>query len=215
MNEELSIKNYMDLAGLILYNQLQENRINEAVASSYKTITFNTETNVVSFYKTETVSDGDVPAFTVTLPSLSNVLNKLANPVAGNVVIVNADGTISDGNVKLSDLATNTSVNMAIQNATHLQKAIITEVPTPEEANDNTIYLKKIESVVGNDKYEEYMKIGDEVVCIGDTSVDLSGYATTSALNDAVTRISSLEEKVQDGFTPITKEQIQALFNAQ
>lgn len=214
MGENLSIMNYIDLAGLILYNQLQEGRMNEKVASSYKTIKFDQETNVVSFYKQETVSTDDMPAFTVTLPNLSNVLNKLTNPVAGNVVIVNADGTISDGNVKLSDLATNLSVNMAIQNATHLEKSIITEVPTAEEANDNTIYLKKIENVVGNDKYEEYMKIGDEVVCIGDTSVDLSGYATTQALDNAVQRIVSLEDKVKEGFTPITNEQIQALFNA-
>lgn len=208
-------REYIDLPGLDLYNQLQNDKLNQAIASSYKTIKFNKETNVVSFYKSEIVSDNDTPDFTITLSDLSNVLNKLVNPVAGNVVIVNADGTISDGNVKLSDLATNISVNTAIQNATHLQKAIITEIPTVEEANDNTIYLKKIESAAGNDKYEEYMKIGDEIVCIGDTSIDLSGYATIIALENAITRITALEDKVKEGFTPITNEQIQSLFNAQ
>jgi len=38
----------------------------------------------------------------------------------------------------------------------------------------------------GNDKYEEYVYANNAFVKIGDTSIDLSGYVTTQALNTAL-----------------------------
>nr|DAJ51001.1 MAG TPA: hypothetical protein [Caudoviricetes sp.] len=77
----------------------------------------------------------------------------------------------------ISDYATKTYVGEQIAAADHLKREIVTEVPTVETAAENVIYMLKVESTVGADKYKEYMLIDGEVACVGDTSVDLTDYA--------------------------------------
>jgi len=50
----------------------------------------------------------------------------------------------------------------------------------------NVLYLIGPASVSGSDKYEEYVYANNAFVKIGDTSIDLSGYVTTTALNAAL-----------------------------
>ena len=81
---------------------------------------------------------------------------------------------------EVPNLATKTYVGEQISNADHLKREIVTEIPKPETADKNTIYMLKIESVTGNDKYREYLLIDGTVQCVGDTSVDLTDYAKTT-----------------------------------
>lgn len=76
-----------------------------------------------------------------------------------------------------TDYATKTYVGEQIASADHLKREIVTEVPTAETAAENVIYMLKVESAIGADKYKEYMLIDGEVACVGDTSVDLTDYA--------------------------------------
>lgn len=76
-----------------------------------------------------------------------------------------------------TDYATKTYIGEQITAADHLKREIVTEVPTAETAAENVIYMLKVESTVGADKYKEYMLIDGEVACVGDTSVDLTDYA--------------------------------------
>lgn len=76
-----------------------------------------------------------------------------------------------------TDYATKTYVGEQITAADHLKREIVTVVPTAETATENVIYMLKVESTVGADKYKEYMLIDGEVACVGDTSVDLTDYA--------------------------------------
>lgn len=87
--------------------------------------------------------------------------------------------TDTDVTTTLTPYATKTYVGEQISNADHLKHEIVTEVPKPETADKNTIYMLKIESVTGNDKYREYLLIDGTVQCVGDTSVDLTDYAKT------------------------------------
>lgn len=89
-----------------------------------------------------------------------------------------------------SDYATKTYVGEQIAAADHLKREIVTEVPTAETAAENVIYMLKVESAVGADKYKEYMLIDGEVACVGDTSVDLTDYAKKSEIP---TKVSELE----------------------
>ena len=86
--------------------------------------------------------------------------------------------TESDVTTTLTDYATKTYVGEQIANAEHLKREIVTVLPSDAEASDNIIYMLKVESATGNDKYKEYMKIDGTVQMVGDTSVDLSDYAT-------------------------------------
>ena len=85
--------------------------------------------------------------------------------------------TESDVTTTLSNYATKTYVGEQITNAEHLKREIVTVLPSDTEAKDNIIYMLKVESATGNDKYQEYMKIDGTVQLVGDTSVDLTDYA--------------------------------------
>ena len=85
--------------------------------------------------------------------------------------------TDTDVTTTLTTYATKTYVGEQISSADHLKREIVTEIPSPETADKNTIYMLKIESATGEDKYKEYLLIDGTVQCIGDTSVDLTDYA--------------------------------------
>lgn len=74
----------------------------------------------------------------------------------------------------------------------HLKRSIVTELPAIESADDNTIYMVKDSSVLGADKYNEWMLIDDILVQIGDTSVDLSGYNTSAEVDAKIKTVSEL-----------------------
>lgn len=70
-------------------------------------------------------------------------------------------------------IATETSVAAAIAAAGHIKKQIVEAKPSPEEAQDNVIYLVPKTSVADGNIYDEYWKIGDAVELIGDTATKI------------------------------------------
>lgn len=216
---DVTIKDYVSLKRMEDYTGFVKSYVGGKVASSVKSIAFNEHTKVLSFYTDETVSELSVPIKEVTIPDtdVSNLLSKIADGTEGDVVAVGAGGTVVDSGVKVSDLATKQDVATAA--AGHLKKVITTEedlnalIAEPSTADADTIYLLKDETVTGEDKYKEYTLINGAIVCIGSTSTSLEGLVTTEDLTNATSRISALEEKVGDGFTEVTTEQIQALWD--
>lgn len=85
--------------------------------------------------------------------------------------------------------ATDTAIASAIAKADHLKRAIVDALPAVDEADANTIYMVPVD-----DHYDEYiLVVAGEVKKfekIGDSKVDLSGYATkdevTTAKQDAI-----------------------------
>lgn len=63
--------------------------------------------------------------------------------------------------------------------STGLKRAIVDELPSPENADENTIYLIRDSEAVGPDYYKEYLLINGIFAQIGDTSVDLTGVLRT------------------------------------
>ena len=98
--------------------------------------------------------------------------------------------TESDVTTTLTDYATKIYVGEQIANAEHLKREIVTVLPSDTEASDNIIYMLKVESATGNDKYQEYMKIDGTVQMVGDTSVDLTDYAKTADIPTTVAELS-------------------------
>lgn len=98
----------------------------------------------------------------------------------------------------------------------HLKRSIVTSLPEASSADDHTIYMVEITGGDENQKYEEFMLINGVFEKIGNSSVDLTDYATkeyTDGLNTAInTRVDELELKVEEGFTPIGAEEIRLLF---
>ena len=111
----------------------------------------------------------------------------------------NYDDTALSNRVKsvedeVPNLATKTYVGEQIANAEHLKREIVTVLPSDAEASDNIIYMLKVESATGNDKYKEYMKIDGTVQMVGDTSVDLTDYAKTVDIPTTVAELTDSDD---------------------
>ena len=72
---------------------------------------------------------------------------------------------------------TDSAIAAAIAAVDHLSREIVETLP--ENANENVIYMVRREGGTDQDVYNEYMYINGAWEIIGDTSVDLTGYAKT------------------------------------
>ena len=88
-------------------------------------------------------------------------------------------GEIDALETSLTNVYTKTETDSAIATAIaavdHLSREIVETLP--ENANANVIYMVRREGGTGQDVYNEYMYINGAWEIIGDTSVDLTGYA--------------------------------------
>lgn len=80
----------------------------------------------------------------------------------------------NDKNVSEDDIAT------AIAKSAHARFEKVEKVPSNDEAQDNVLYLV-MNAATGY--YDIYAKVGEKVVRLDDTTVDLSNYATIEQLN--------------------------------
>ena len=132
--------------------------------------------------------------------------------------------TVRVGNIEAAGYQNAQQVQEAIQAAIaasgHAHFEEVDAVPSAEEAKENVMYL------VMNDEtghYDIYAKVGDAVVLLDDTTVDLSAYAKTAdvtaaisaaitglnidqyatdaELNAAIERIAAVEAKFDDYYT--------------
>ena len=81
---------------------------------------------------------------------------------------------------------TDTAITTAVANAGHLKRDIVAKLPEASSADDHTIYMVSTGAESGNQKYEEFMFINGAFEKIGDSAVDLTGYATEDFANKAV-----------------------------
>ena len=140
--------------------------------------------------------------------------------------------TVRVGNIEAAGYQNAQQVQEAIQAAIaasgHAHFEEVESVPSAEDAEENVMYLV-MNDVTGH--YDIYAKVGESVVLLDDTTVDLSAYAKTAdvtaaisaaitglnidqyatdtELNAAIERIAAVEAKFSDYYT---KSEIDALF---
>ena len=71
----------------------------------------------------------------------------------------------------------------AIAGASHLKKEVVTTLPEPADADENTLYLI-LNAETGH--YDIHGLVNGKVERLDDTSLDLSGYSTTEQMNTAI-----------------------------
>ena len=195
---------YISLEGWQANEQWIRNYIDTKDAASIKSVGVSTNGKKLYFYKTANPSSDTAPAFEIELPDpdLDAYVRKIMNATAGHVAVVNADGTYRDGGVALTALAKSADVSREIaekiSQSSHMKKELVTALPSAAAADDNTFYLIKINSATGKDKYEIWTKIGDELVLIDDTSIDLSGYVDQATL---ASQLAALKKEAVDAAT--------------
>lgn len=90
---------------------------------------------------------------------------------------------------------TDTKIAEEIGKQAHLSAQLVESV---DEMTDTAVlYLVKDASVIGKDQYVEYMLINGTPTVIGDTSTDLTNYATTAALSAVQTTVESHDTDIQ------------------
>ena len=114
----------LTLENAALLVELTKGEISSASAKSLKTVTI--EGNTLKLYREEEPVGDSLPAYTIELPEadLSGLIPKLTTKVAGNVAMTTAEGTIVDGGVKVSDIATKAEVQAVSDKADANETAI-------------------------------------------------------------------------------------------
>lgn len=83
----------------------------------------------------------------------------------------------------VTDSKMNTAISQAVANAHHLKRVVLnTGDALPTTGNADTIYMKSKSDSGSDDVYDEYMWINNRYELIGNSKVDLSGYATKGEL---------------------------------
>lgn len=85
-----------------------------------------------------------------------------------------------------SETYTQSEVNTLIGTIHQFHYEVYPDLASVTEPQTNVLYLIGPDASVTGDLYEEYVYNGTDFVKIGDTSIDLSGYVTTTALNTAL-----------------------------
>lgn len=202
---------YISLTNLQLYDSLLKQYVTKKDSEALKTVSISG--NELRFYNVPEPMGSTEPVFTIELPEtdVSGFLQKLTGATEGNIITAGTGGAIQDSGIKASDLPTKAEMDTAIAKAaaesTHLKKQVVLEVPAAADAKEDVLYYLKKEGTAGADKYEIWTKIGDAVVMIDDTSIDLSGYmakadveaAIAAAKQEAITAAAADAKTKADG----------------
>lgn len=129
----------------------------------------------------------------------------------GGKVLVNPDVIVP---TKVSDLANDSDFQTGDDVATAIASAIaatghasfkkVDSVPTADTAVDNVLYLVMNSAT---NHYDIYAKVGNEVVLLDDTTVDLSGYATKTELDGKVDKVDGKGLSTND-YTTADKDKL-------
>ena len=117
-----------------------------------------------------TLAFNSLPYLNITPTQLEQKVDKSGGTVTGAVVL---DYVPTQPN----DAVSKGYVDNLIASAGLLKREVVTELPTL--VDNNTIYMVKDETSSGPDYYKEFLSIDGVLTQIGDTSVDLTGYAKT------------------------------------
>lgn len=133
---------------------------------------------------------------------------------------ITADGGTITGRLEITSTPTgdNDAVNKlyvdeAIANAGHLKREIVYELPLVSEADENTIYMILDNSIQGSDRYKEYMKIGNAIVQVGDTSIDLKHLVTGTVTPGNLITVDNTGALVDSGITGTNVSQLEVATN--
>lgn len=74
------------------------------------------------------------------------------------------------------------AIATAVANIDHLKRVIVDELPDVASADANTIYMVKRAGRTTTDDYDEYMLINGVFELVGNSSVDLTDYATITEM---------------------------------
>lgn len=97
-----------------------------------------------------------------------------------------------------------------------IQMTRVDELPAIEEAQSGLIYLIKNTTEENLNIYEEYILVEQDgfkgFEKIGDTTVDLTGYATEEYVNNAISNVVNIQSISQENYDALTSYELNTLY---
>lgn len=93
---------------------------------------------------------------------------------------------------------TDTAIATAIANADHLKREIVADLPSVEDADENTIYMIPSGLQEDDNKYYEWILIDGVFEQVGSWEVDLKNYATKDDVSAVDIKVNTLTQTVTD-----------------
>ena len=186
---------YLDIAGLQIYDGLIKNVISEGDAKSLKTVKL--DGLKLNFYKSENTANDATPDFSITLPeqNLDNLLEKISGGVKDNVVIIGEGGIVVDSGIKSTDLALKDDVQISITTDTTTEGAAKSYTVKQGETQIAVIDIPK-DMVVSNGTVETYT---DATLPTGDGAPTKAGtYIVLTIANKASDKLYIPAETLVD-----------------
>lgn len=155
--------------------KLLAERIKEDFAT--KTTVANLETRI-----NEIVATGGEPN-TINKIKVNGVEQTIAADKSVDVKVPTKVSEVTNDSKYQTDTEVATAIQAAIAATGHAVFTKVDAVPSAETAQANVLYL--VMNATTN-HYDIYAKVGDEVVLVDDTTVDLTAYSTTDQMNAAI-----------------------------
>lgn len=187
----------MTLDNLSLYDELIKGYVDATDAKSLKTATL--EGNVLKLYRVSEPVGETAPAYEITLPEtdISGLLAKLTTTNVGNVIVSKADGTIEDGGVKLSDLATDAELKTVSDDLDALE-TLVGVIPDGYTSTTIADYAKELADAVAANGYDDTEIKGliqDNTDAISELDGEV-GDLTTLKTNEKTSVVGAINEVV-------------------
>ena len=197
---------------LVQYDNLLKNYISTEDAKSLKTVTI--VGNTVNFYREEEpLAEGNEapkPAYSIELPEtdISGLIEKMENATEGNVVIANADGTVADGGVALTDLAKKSEVE-AVDGKANKNAEDIAKLQT-DKANAADVYTKEeVDAAIEASEYNDTTVKAD--IQANKTAIEAINNADTGILKTAQNYADTKVQALADGAVKANTDAIAVL----
>lgn len=107
---------------------------------------------------------------------------KVKEDIQANATAIAGINTELGNYYKKSETYSKDEIDSAMSSITHFTTKVVES--TDEMTDEKVLYLVHDTTVTGDDKYNEYLVINEVPTLIGDTTTDLSGYATKAELEE-------------------------------
>ena len=103
---------FLSFNNLKVYDKFIKKYISDEDTHSIKTIRLNSDGKTIDFFKTENPNSDTHPDFTIKPDDvdLSNLIEKINNPIEDNIVLINYDGNLKDSGIAIKDIVSKSEI---------------------------------------------------------------------------------------------------------
>lgn len=188
---------FVNLDNLTLFKSLYDTEVADAIATaearSLHTVAISGQT--LNFYREEEPVGAATPAYSITLPTadLSNLIPKISGATGSKIAATAADGTVTESNIAIADVATksyaDTAASTAASSAVQTFSATLADVATSGDAGDvdydNTtsgLTATDVQAAIDEIAAQSAGGVGSKTVYLRDESAGQSAYAKVYTL---------------------------------